>query len=158
MTNTKSSYTFISLTPLSIAAYKLRVQAVYSATFLVQLKLMLKMHGPIWMGNSMFPMSSFLVPSKAQTTKWVFCIWERSIGRLYSVAIGITFTDDPLSSRALGNVYLLQLIVMYKSFILSRPLNEDFLISKGYYIAYGNVTHELVYLFHRYIMGDKSLT
>ena len=71
---------------------------------------MLKVQKPIWMGNSMFPITSFLM-------------WERSIGSLDKMAIGITFTNDPLSSKAFDRVYPLQLMVMYNAFMLPRPPN-----------------------------------
>ena len=66
------------------------------------------------------------------------------------------FMDDPLSSKAFGRVYPLQLMVMYNAFVLPHPLDEISSLEKV--ITRSDIAHELANFLNRYVTGDISLT
>ncbi|EOY09271.1 Uncharacterized protein TCM_024691 [Theobroma cacao] len=79
------------------------------------------MQGPIFIGSSMSPTTSLVVPSKALTTMRLVLIYDTSTGNLVKVERGMTFKAEPLSTKTLGTAWSLHLMVMCSALLLPRP-------------------------------------
>ena len=75
-----------------------------------------------------------------------------------NVAIWIMFTNDPLSRKALDSVYPLQLIVMYKAFVLPCPSNGISLSEKAIMLLTSWSTFSTIYCGRHKLYSTLSLS